>query len=599
MIKYFTYNSHDEYGQHIIPVNSSQDLVKTASMNYSSEIANVIESMTKKPEMYYVVINALGSYEVWGINGNGDAFPRKGLNHLSLRSDLGTANDYGYKTFEYYAKLFKHHVNKPDSPSYGEVVFSHWNPQMDRVELIVGIDRFRAPDIVEALETGGNVAVSMGAKVRYDECSVCGNKAKTRAQYCKHAKGYLGKVIDEDTAAQWSRELGKEILPGTKVHAINEFPRFFDISKVHIGADRTAFVLGKAASDNEVIASVDVADAYGMTDELFDKIAEQGMLNKLALLRKKGEMDKRFGGGYANDMDGRAARISKAQMIAKALKEKAADVIEDEPEISNHHLDNVSSKFPIGEILKGLLSIGIMPKPKEFQRMVLGRAGHHRFADELENRGIMFNHRSCGRSIPFNGDSFGDTSGVSSMFEPMMRSRSFLPGMIEPRMNKIVIMIKRAGINPTTTDALEPIAAMYDGFKKYASKITPAGIAGSFETGTIANKFAGILAYLHIVKSMRKSGITDSIIDIPASDFETALIDTNFSGRIDYGRPKLSSQMSDSLILPSAYINASNEQSNVYYNTNDNGSDWMSKQSSLDSMLPQVINDIQRIGFNK
>ena len=106
MIKYLTFDAFDDYGQHIMPVNTDTDLVKTASSNYSAEVAKMISSMTRKPEMFYVVINALGSYEVWGINGNGDSFPREALSHLSLRSDLGTPNDYGYKTFEYYAKLF-------------------------------------------------------------------------------------------------------------------------------------------------------------------------------------------------------------------------------------------------------------------------------------------------------------------------------------------------------------------------------------------------------------------------------------------------------------------------------------------------------------
>ena len=54
---------------------------------------------------------------------------------------MGSLNDYGYKTFEYYAYLFKHHVNKDPKKSFGEIIFSHWNPAIQRVELIVAINQ--------------------------------------------------------------------------------------------------------------------------------------------------------------------------------------------------------------------------------------------------------------------------------------------------------------------------------------------------------------------------------------------------------------------------------------------------------------------------
>ena len=581
MIKYFTYNSHDEYGQHIIPVNSNQDLVKTASSNYSEEIAEVIQSMDKKPELYYVVINALGSYEVWGVNGNGDAFPRSGLKHLSLRSDLGTTNDYGYKTFEYYAKLFKHHVNKPNSPSYGEVVFSHWNPKMDRVELIVGIDRFRAPDIVSALDNGENVAVSMGAKVRYDECSICGNKARTRAQYCKHAKGYLGKIIDEDTAEQWSLELGKEILPGTKVHAINEFPRFFDISKVHVGADRTAFVLGKAASDGDITYAVDLADAYGVTDEMFDKAAA---------LSKSGEIKKII---PSNGFDGEMARITKNKLMSKLLQDRAASAVENEPEINSDFLDSAAKTNGIGAIVSGMLNAGIFPKPREFQRIALVRSGHRRLADELDSRGMIFNHRGCGRSMHFDGDSF-NAPHITSALKSVMPERSFLPGLAAPRMT-ITIMIKKAGVNPTIVNELDKIAEMYKGVKDYAKGITMSKIA-KVSDASLMRELVGVAAYLNIIDTLRGDG-GRSISDIPASDFEDVLVDTNFSGMLDYGRSKTAGQILDSVTVPGALINASSDQNVLYYSKGDTVDDWMSKSASDQLVTQSVINDLEKLSF--
>ena len=157
MVKYVDYDSVDEYGIHARSLEPNQlGLTKIASNDYSKEVMNAIAALKRDPLLYYVVINALGSLEVWGMNRNGDGFPREGLSHYSLRSDIGTANDYGYKTFEYHANFFKNHINKSDSPKFGKVIFSHWNPRIERVELIVGLDREKAKDIIEAIEKGEN-----------------------------------------------------------------------------------------------------------------------------------------------------------------------------------------------------------------------------------------------------------------------------------------------------------------------------------------------------------------------------------------------------------------------------------------------------------
>ncbi len=84
MIKYVEYEAFDEHGQHIIPINSMYDMNKTAS-SYSPELMKIIVNMKRRPDRYYVVINALGSHEVWGSNRNGDGFPESGLIHKSLQ----------------------------------------------------------------------------------------------------------------------------------------------------------------------------------------------------------------------------------------------------------------------------------------------------------------------------------------------------------------------------------------------------------------------------------------------------------------------------------------------------------------------------------
>ena len=373
--KILTYNSIDEYGQHIIPVNTISDMCKTASPGYSADILNYVSSMKREPIFYYTLINSVGAEEVWGSNGNGDGFPRAGVSHKSFPSDMGTPDDYGYKTFEYYANFFKHHVNKPDSPKFGKIFFSHYNPIIDRVELIVGLFVDKAKDMIDKIENGEDIAVSMGARVPYDICSICGNKAKTRAEYCTHASEYMNHIVDRNLAEQWSKQLGKVILPGTKVYVINDFPKFFDISYVYKGADKTAFVLGKVARkfhNVDIQLSSELAEAYGINDDWFEK--EAG--NKTATISKRSAIIKAIPGS--------SKPISIPTIMQKALSERANNVISTQPFFRHSVLDDLVERCSLSDIFSTMVMSGIHPKPLEFQRIVIMKAGNKGLADNLD-----------------------------------------------------------------------------------------------------------------------------------------------------------------------------------------------------------------------
>lgn len=566
MIKYVTFDSQDEYGEHIVPIDKiTNSLMKTASNSYSPELMRVILSLKKKPGVYYVVINALGSEEVWGANGNGDDFPRKGLSHLSLRTDMSTTNDYGYKTFEYYSKFFKHHVNKPDSPSYGEVIFSYWNATMDRVELIVGIDEIKGKSTIDNLENGVDVAVSMGCKVKYDRCSICNNKAATRKQYCKHAKNYLGKVIDRDLAEKWSRELGKPILPGTKVTVHNDYPKFFDISEVITGADRVCYVLGKAASQGHIYYSADIADAYGMTDEVFDKIAQ---------VKKQGDIDKQVGALGPDDIDGKVAPIKEESMIRKALKEKINKTIESEPEINKEILNNVSSVFPLGSILSSMLSLGIHPKPKEFQRIVLVSIGRKDVADDLEDNKVVFDNHSDAQPMSINPGH--PINFIMKTLKDYIPSRSCYPHFLEPRVK--IIMVKTAQENALFEDkemlgaipgliALGSLAALYAGLNMKAKGLTPKQIGDAFVKNDLLKSIVG--GSVMSILFQKINGSKNDLMNVPITEYEGMLQDTSFSGisktsglnvknALGYGL------LASGIALPASYIANSYNQKSLY-----------------------------------
>jgi len=951
MIKYIEYDAYDETGQHITPVNTLYHLNKTAAGTYSPEIMKIILNMKRKPDRYYVVINALGSHEVWGSNRNGDGFPASALSHKSLRTDMGTDNDYGYKTFEYYAVLFRHHVNKDPKKGFGEVVFAHWNPVTQRVELIVAVNTETGKDIVDALENGDNVAVSMGCltdpeypiltitgykpikdiivgdlvmthkgrwkkvtdlhrrkytgklyniyvrglpipleltdehpvllksfkkeslnkdrsyinpkqfdkkeyewikaknieagdhvkftgtnynrfdycsieseefaklmgyyisegsftynngkpaviqlschiddelpkevpgivnklfpetkcsirphhnsdnglsvdifstdlagfmdkyfghlannkfippeifvsdeniklsfigawisgdgfcdkkgvhisscnrelllqardlfmslnipssiykithkpgsgfsrnetieytlnishldaeslikysekklknlpniisdrkkdgnsairsnndgsysysvksvnirevediqtynfsveddesyiaagltihncKVKYDRCSICDNKAKTRAQYCKHLKNHMNEIISKETSDRWSKELGKIILPGSQVFAWNDYPRFFDISKVHIGADRTAFVLGKAASE-KATASVDIAEAYGVTDEHIDK---------LSMVGKKSEIDKEIGGALGpTDIDGSASKINNNTIFRKALDERMNNTIAAEPLLPKNTLDSISA-LPLETIFSTMLGMGIYPKPAEVQRIIIIKIGRKDIADELDKRNEIFNYRDCDDiscDLDISNKNFSDTLG--KVLIPFLEKRSYFPSYLKKRIEDSFtktayyssteagkdywnqsnlegnpfIKPQKSNINPLLA-GLVGLGAVYGAIKLKSMGYGPKQLSEVFVNKPWLRALVGGGVMWKIFNSINKLKENNEIMR-PASDYEGILQDTNFSGHIKSGS---FNEIEEALILPNAYIsNASNQTS--------------------------------------
>lgn len=197
-------------------IDTHAPLEKTASAQFSPEILKAVEALQDDPNFVYALVNALGAGEYFSSNRNGDYFPEESLKKF-------------HPTFVQKGYLYQHHVNKDPRKKLGDILASHYNDKMKRVELIVGFDR-RIPDAVKfikKIEDGNYVATSMGSRVKWDECSICGNKAKTRAQYCDHLKYKMNQILPT----------------GERVYAVNPEPEFFDISVVIIPADRTSGVM--------------------------------------------------------------------------------------------------------------------------------------------------------------------------------------------------------------------------------------------------------------------------------------------------------------------------------------------------------------------
>lgn len=244
--------------------NSRFFVEKTAS----EEPYAFLKSITPDPNFTYVLVNALGAFETYDDNKNGDGFPLLPYNvgmkatcgHKECEESLnGWVSEpetlgHHYKTFEEHGGIYRHHQNKDKSKSLGTIDHAFLNERMKRVELLLKINRKKDSELIDKLDADEYLAVSMGCHVKWDVCTICGHRAPTRAYYCEHAK-YSLRQIDPKT--------------GKKVAVLNPSPKFFDISFVFRPADPTGYMLKKVAHVYELHSSA--------------KLGEQLQQNKIKL----------------------------------------------------------------------------------------------------------------------------------------------------------------------------------------------------------------------------------------------------------------------------------------------------------------------------
>jgi hypothetical protein len=317
----------------------SEDFHKIAAYT-PGELSTFLSDFKPLPGKTYVQLNALGSSEYWGSNVNGDAFPESAL--------LFKGASHGYKTFEKFAHVYQHHVNKDPAKSIGSVKCAAYNPAMHRVELLVEIDNVKGKDLVEKIAEGEFPEWSMGCKVPYDVCSRCGNKAAKVAFYCKHLKSEMNKIGED----------------GKRNCAINLHPKFFDISHVWVGADKTAKMLRKVASAKQLVPSAVLGEMFYGEDGEEEKTA-----GKYAEMAKEVPLE-------ASEAEPR---------LEKMLGQLQAY----EPAMPKRVLGKLAS-YPLADTLSTLSYAGVVLKPGEFQRLVLEKQGMAKVADDLDARGIQF-----------------------------------------------------------------------------------------------------------------------------------------------------------------------------------------------------------------
>jgi hypothetical protein len=279
MVKIITPSGWDWDRPVVLPVKvSSRGLVgddrarflKSASHVFLPHVDRLREKVAKDVEPVHVLSH--GATEFWGPNRNGDGF------------DDDTCKKYAW-TFEKFAHWHRNHKNKvaDGDPYYGHVIKAAHNQAMKRVELLVGL--FKTKEAAEKhgpqarvadreltkLASGKDLAVSMACRVPYDECSYCGNRARTRDDYCTEKMCKAGGCKDNLTRVV---KVGGDL---HHLHVKNDRPTWFDMSDVFRPADRTAYAnkadwLTKAAADgfdgNFGVSSAKLAEDLGVTAPL-------------------------------------------------------------------------------------------------------------------------------------------------------------------------------------------------------------------------------------------------------------------------------------------------------------------------------------------
>lgn len=419
MDKLLTYPGKTANGIHTFVLEEEKGYLTKTANEYHPVIAAYVNEAKKIPGVMQILLTALGATEFWGPNVNGDGFREVMLAH--------PGPDYGFETFKHHAHVFKHHVNKDPLTSYGKVLLAVYNPVYHRVELIIGVDEAKAPDIINRMESGDYPVWSMGCKIPYDVCSICGNKAPTRKQYCEHLR-YMLNQIDPET--------------GRLVYADNIHPKFFDISYVLVPADKTAMTLKKVAfvmPGGKTLSSAELAE-------------------KAAEIRKRSEEDKRatMEKEVPAQQPPGSQDVIDEDLITEVLR-GGIEAREREEAFEPRLLDTLADHFSLPEILSSMGAMGIFPKPQEFQRLYLRSLGDRidqSIPEKLDKVAACFDPLGdWGTPKQRHHDALGiqprNVRGdIVSLLMPYLEKRSFAAPLLAKRMTE---MVKKASspLDPT------------------------------------------------------------------------------------------------------------------------------------------------------
>jgi hypothetical protein len=255
-------------------------------------------------------------------------------------------------------------------------------------------------------------------------CSICHHRSKTVSEYCEHLKTAMNQT--------WEN--------GHKVYAINSMPRFFDISRVLIPADKTAMTLMKVASgEGKTITIGDDGTGCGTYSRCHETLGSAVIAERVKVAQakaagqKEGEIKKEVPvHTIDSDLsdDAAAARLKKVREMGTRMR-KLANA---EPAIPSATLDQLSL-LPLCQALSSMASVGMVATPSEFSKLVIAK-----YAQKCADKDLR---------------AFVDPGAVNNtaveLLLPYLADRSALSPWIDARLEKVSNLVKKAEVSLPVT----------------------------------------------------------------------------------------------------------------------------------------------------
>jgi len=390
--------------------------------------AGVFSDADVKPEKGHSIIHliAMGDSEKYGANRNGDIFYREGqvVEFPEPKNEKSATIEHGNLdrawTFEKYAKVYRDHKNSKHDKAYGKVIKAAHNDKMSRVELLISVpneDPLWREDM-EKLASGEDIPFSMSCRVPGDHCTICGNFAPTRRQYCSHLKKNMS-------------ELTKS---GHRVGMINDHMVYFDISRVRVPADRIAYSLMKVANFSTISGE---RDEHTFDIPIIGADADESGVyagRDIAALRKLAKIEKEI------------EAVGKAPCESTAL---SPEVMPDVPEDVLEGLGD--NREDIGKVLAALSDAKISLSLKDLMKLIMGSqaGGLSGSIDLATNRLPGVFSRMCDCGTDELSESIMPMDSEGPLPEKVMRMISGLEGGMslddEPVRKRVTIVAIRGG----------------------------------------------------------------------------------------------------------------------------------------------------------
>lgn len=275
----------------------------------------------------------------------------------------------------------------------------------------------------------------------------------------KDSKGIRGLSITRVDYSEYARTMMNRILPdGRKVWVDNDFPAFFDISYVFIGADKIAKAMMKIAAGGRVFSfmgSAELADKLAAGEDVLEKQAaiSQSEILKHSAGQKRAEMKK--------------------NIVPNQLAGKAVPLLTQHEEDLPPELLKTLGGSGLARALATLSGLGMVLRPREFQRVTLISIGKEDLADQLESLGQSFPKTEEKSKLPLSSDDFSPS--LAQALFPLMDQRSAFGPIIERRIVVLSGSPSKSGRKATShpSDLLRKIGAAYNGYRDSLMQLMP------------------------------------------------------------------------------------------------------------------------------